>query len=237
MTKPIPSPVVDLTEPNFAETLAMLGVTGQATYAPLGTPVPVGLDKLAAPAVNLGWFSDEGLTEQITEEKAEFTPWQTDSAIRTSTTKKEFTFGFTLWTIGGLANAMRYGVPVDRMKWVEEGEYVEFTQGGEQLPDFRMQLTFDVVDGVKHRRFFLPNASVQEPAEVVYKKDEMVAYGFTVRANLSGEHGYSILRRFKEGWKPGTQGSTLEAGKGVRDYGDWSADVNADTSGDSGGTA
>lgn len=217
---------IPLSDPNFAVELALLGATGSMSYAPLGTALPEGMQAYSSPIVNLGWMADDGLSEAIAEEQNSFTPWQAKGPIRTSVSTREFTFSATVWSLGGLANALRYGVPEDQMEWIEDEEYVEFTQGGEDhIEDYRFMLPIDVLDGEKHRRFILPEASVAERSDITYTKGDLTGYPFTFRANLSHEHGFSILRRFKEGWKPGTAGSMLTGSAESRSLGDWSTPV------------
>lgn len=217
---------VDTTAPNFDLELSLLGVTGSAHYAAVGATLPTGLEAYTEPFVNLGWISDEGLTESISEEKTAWTPWQSVGPIRSQVTSQQFTFQLTLWSIGGLANALRYGVPESDMSYDDVGEFVEFTQGGEIPKDFRFVLPLDLLDGDKHRRFILPSASVEERGDVIYTKSELVGYPFTFAANLDPSIGFSIMRRFKEGWKPGTSGSLLTSG-GAASLGDWHERVTA----------
>ena len=213
---------VDLTDPNFNAQLVSLGVTGTIHYAPYGTDAPEGLEAYEAPYVNLGWISDEGLTEAISRESNSFTPWQSNSPVREAASSEEFTFSATLWTIGGLANAMRYGVPESEMDYNEEGKFAEFTQGGDLPEEFRYGLGFDILDGSKHRRFLLPAASAIDPSDVTYQKGDLIGYPMTWRANVDNALGYSILRRFKEGWRPGYVGADGNDDLKVRDLGDWS---------------
>ena len=217
---------VDTTAPNFDLELSLLGVTGSAHYAAVGATLPTGLEAYTEPFVNLGWISDEGLTESISEEKTAWTPWQSVGPIRSQVTSQQFTFQLTLWSIGGLANALRYGVPESDMTYDDVGEFVEFTQGGEIPKDFRFVLPLDLLDGDKHRRFILPSASVEERGDVIYTKSDLVGYPFTFAANLDPSIGFSIMRRFKEGWKPGTSGSLLTSG-GAASLGDWHERVTA----------
>lgn len=219
---------IDLTDPNFQTELMQIGVTGTFTYGPLGTELPTGLQPYETPFVNGGWISDEGLTESIAEEVASFTPWQSKGAVKESASTREFTFNFTLWTIGGLANALRYGVSSDEMEWDEEEQTVTFDQGGEdQIEIPRFFSNFDILDGPKHRRFILPESSRIEPSDVTYNKGALIGYPMTVKANLSNEHGFSIRRIFKEGWKPGTSGSLLAGSQASKSLGDWSTPVEA----------
>lgn len=114
------------------------------------------------------------------------------------------------------------------MTWDDEEMFAEFDQGGALPPEFRFMLPIDVLDGEKHRRFILPAASVTEPGDVTYTKGELVGYPFTWKANYDPASGYSIKRRFKEGWKPGTSGSLLAGAGEAPSLGDWSTPVTAD---------
>lgn len=228
---------IPMESPNFATELALLGVTGSLSYAPHGTAIPQGMAPYSDPVVNLGWLADDGLTEAMNEESNGFTPWQSDGPIRTSITSREFTFNATLWSIGGLANALYYGVPEEDMAWNEEadatgGGYVEFEQGGTLPPDFRFMLPIDVIDGDKHRRFILPAASVSERSDVTYQKGELTGYPLTFKANFDAVAGCSVIRRFAEGWKPGTAGTLLGGTTKTASLGEWHEPVTGDTSGD-----
>lgn len=214
---------VDLTDPNFNSLLVSLGVTGSIHYAPYGTKAPEGLQTYSKPWVNLGWLSEDGITESLSRESNSFTPWQSNSPVREASSSEEFTFSATLWTIGGLANAMRYGVPEEKMTYNDKGKYVEFKQGEDLPEEFRFPLAFDILDGDKHRRIILPAASVIDPSDVTYNKGDLIGYPMTWRANFDGDAGYSVLRRFKEGWRPGQSGIDKSAGAvEIRDLGDWS---------------
>ena len=228
---------VDLTDPNFNAQLVSLGVTGTIHYAPYGTDAPKGLEAYEPPFVNLGWISDEGLTEAISRESNSFTPWQSNSPVREAASSEEFTFSAVLWTIGGLATAMRYGVPESEMDYDEKGKFAQFTQGGELPEEFRYGLGFDILDGEKHRRFYLPAASAIDPSDVTYQKGDLIGYPMTWRANVDNALGYSILRRFKEGWRPGFVGAEGSDALKVRDLGDWSKRSASTPSTDSGSTS
>ena len=48
---------VDLTEPNYAAELALIGVTGALHYAPYGTPLALNMAQYEKPHVDFGCFS------------------------------------------------------------------------------------------------------------------------------------------------------------------------------------
>lgn len=221
---------MDFKDPNFSAELARLGVTGTMSYAPYGTPLPPAnvLDKYSAPIVNLGWISDSGITEAVNEESNSFTPLQAVGPIKSAISSRELTFQATFWSIGGLANALYYGVPESSMSYDAASGITSWEEGAQLPEDFRFVLPIDILEGEKHRRYLLPAASVVERGDIVHTKTEMTGYQITFRANLDPVLGYAIRRMFREGWKPGTAGSLLAAT--TPSLGDWSADVNADTS-------
>lgn len=212
---------VDLQKPNYAHQLLSMGVTASVHYAPIDTPIPDGMDAYSnEKIVDLGWLDDSGLTEEFNPESNSFTPWQAETPIREQTISREFTFNFTLWSASGLANSMYYDVPVDEME--EKSGYVEFTQGGSLPNQNRFRLFIDLIDGDKHRRFILPNASVSSRDGITYSKSEITGYGLTVKANFDSDAGAAVIRRFAEGWKPGTQGTTISAGDdSAKGLGEW----------------
>ncbi|MFS0144577.1 phage tail protein [Corynebacterium striatum] len=224
---PVATPKVDLSAPNYSTQLLNLGVTGKFTYAPPGTEMPKNMADYEKPFVDLGWISDAGITEALNEERNSWTPWQAQGSQRSQVATQEFTFQATVWSIGGLANALYYGVAVEDMELDTETGVVSFEQGQSLPEEFQFRLCIDVIDGKKARRFLLPAASVSERGEIVYTKTDLVGYQFTFKTNLDNELGYSIRREFLEGWKPGQAGSTLEADNSGRNPGDWSTTPGA----------
>lgn len=219
---PVATPKVDLSAPNYSTQLLNLGVTGKFTYAPPGTEMPKNMADYEKPFVDLGWISDAGITEALNEERNSWTPWQAQGSQRSQVSTQEFTFQATVWSIGGLANALYYGVAADDMSFDTESGVVSFEQGQSLPEEFQFRLCIDVIDGKKARRFLLPAASVSERGEIVYTKTDLVGYQFTFKTNLDNVLGYSIRREFLEGWKPGQAGSTFEADNSGRNPGDWS---------------
>lgn len=219
------SNLVDLSQANFARELALLGVTGVAHYAPYGTKLPESMEKLDKPWTALGWCNDSGISESQSEEKNEFSVWQSTENLREQINKREYTFKLTALSIGGLANALYYSVPEDMMAWDEETGVASFEQGGTIPEDYIFSLVIDIVDGHKARRIVIPKATVSERGDVNYTRSDLVGYEFTFKANLDAGAGYSVKRLFKEGWKPGTEGTMLAGAASENGLGDWSKDV------------
>lgn len=219
---------INTAAPNYADELAMLGVTGALNYAPKGTELPTAIAKLEAPYVDLGWISDAGLSESLNQERNDWTPWQANNPIRGQVTQEDVQFTVTLWSISGLANALYYGVPESDMVFDEETGVTTFEQGKELPEDFKFALVIDIVDGKKSRRFAMPNVTVAERGEITYGKEDLVGYELTLRASFDAKAGFSIRRMFNEGWKPGTSGSTLAGKTADASLGEWHKDVNGE---------
>lgn len=212
----------DLTAGNYAVELAMIGVTGSLHYAPHGTPLCLDMQNYPVPYVDFGWISDDGLTEELSEDRNDWTPWQSTDALRSQVTKRDVTFKAVIWSISGLANAMQYAVPEEDMAYDPRTGITSFEQG-DKIPDnYNFVLSVDIVDGDKARRFIMPNAEIIERGSVKYTRGDLVGYEFTFQAKYDKASGFSIRREFREGWKPGTTGTALAGTEKVKSLGDWS---------------
>lgn len=184
--------------------LARVGVTGAAFTAPLGTAIPAAFDAPAAPWVDLGAISEEGLSEGRDEDRQEWTPWQSVSPIRTELTTSTKTFSFTAWETSATTVSLYYQVPVASMTNVAAGTgnvppaHVTFDEAARPKPDPRAWI-FDIFDGDNRRRFILPRAEVTDRGEITYASAELIGYQLTITA-YPGSDGVSIRRRFMEGW-------------------------------------
>lgn len=213
---------IDTSAANYADVLALLGVTGAMYYSPKGTAMPEGIAALNPPHVDFGWLSDGGITESLNAERNDWTPFQSTTPIRGQVTKQDFQFKTVVWSISGLANALYYGVPESDMRFNESTGVTTFEQGKELPPDFKFGLVVDIVDGKKARRHCMPNVSVIDRGDIVYSKEDLVGYEMTFRASYDPDAGYSVRRMFKEGWKPGHAGTTLTDENKDASLGDWS---------------
>jgi len=112
--------VPDVTTGLDAE-LARLGVTGALRTGPLGSTLPTSMTPWAAPIINLGYISDDGITESRSEERTEFTSWQSLTPIRTELTTRQTTFQATLWETNWNTISLYYQVGLDDVTLDETG--------------------------------------------------------------------------------------------------------------------
>ncbi|AXH49656.1 hypothetical protein [Gordonia alkanivorans] len=191
----------------FKADAARVGVTGRIDIASLtAASLPRDMSNLTTTGpggwTNLGYISDDGVTEGRDEDNQEFVPWQENSAIRYEITKSVVTFEFTLWQSTLATAGFYYGVSADDMLVNADGS-VFFDESGK--PDVTQhKLVLTVVDGSRARRTCLAAAQVTERGEVTYKSDEMIGYNVTV-TGFPGEDApdgntLSCRRIFMEGW-------------------------------------
>jgi hypothetical protein len=198
----------------FKAEAARIGVTGRIDIAPEGTPLPKDMSDLDPEVfTNLGYISDDGVTEARDEDNQEFVPWQENTAIRYEITRSVVTFEFTLWQSTLATAGYYYGVKKEDMFLNADGS-VFFDEKGKPAVN-RDVLVLTVVDGAHARRSALPASQVTERGEITYKSDEMIGYNVTVTGFPGGEDGTSCRRIFLEDWD--TEGIT-EAGGGVETF-------------------
>lgn len=183
--------------------LARLGVTGALRVAPVGTAAPTGMDTWTDGWIDLGYISDDGITESVDEDTEDFTPWQSSTPIRTEITRSTKTFSLTLWETSAATVSLYYRVPEADMSTSADG-VVEFTEGGKPARDLR-SFGIDVIDGTYHRRIILPQAEVTERGDITYKSDTMIGYEITISA-YPDRNGVAVRRSFSEGWSPSGDG-------------------------------
>lgn len=176
--------------------LARVGVTGTAFVAPLATTIPTALAVPGTGWADLGAISEDGLSESRDEDRAEFTPWQSVSPIRTEITSASKTFSFTCWESSAQVISLYYQTPTTSMTTATD--VVSFDEAARPSPMYRMFI-FDIFDGTNQRRIVCPRAEVTERGDITYSSGEMIGYEFTVTA-YPGTDGVAVRRLFKEGW-------------------------------------
>ncbi len=190
--------------------LARLGVTGALWVAPLGSTLPTGMEAWPSDFVDLGYISDDGVTESVDEDTEEFTPWQSATPIRTEITSSTKTFQCTLWESKAATLSLYYRVPESDMS-VDEDGVVSFEEAGKPTRDLRM-FGLDVIDGTYRRRIILPYGEVTERGDISYTSDEMIGYEVTISA-YPDSNGVAVRRMFQEGWNLAGVGSGGDSGE------------------------
>lgn len=165
--------------PNVANvTTGKPAVTGAVFRAPVGTTLPTDATTALDNAfVELGYVSEDGITNTNTPESDNIKAWGGQVVLVVQTEKSD-EWGLTLLeslnpnvlkTVYGDANVTQTGTAITVQATAEE------------LADQSYVFEMLLKGGVK-QRVVIPTGSISEVGEVVYKDDEAVGYELTIIA-------------------------------------------------------
>lgn len=168
-----------------------VAVTGGLWLAPISGSVPVDADTpMASPYLDMGYISDEGVTENRDRSTNNIIAWQNADVVRTVITESSITLSGTLIETKKETIEFWYAATIDPLDG--SVEIVPSSTGG------RRRAVLDYVDGTKFVRLFLPQAENLEVGELVYSSGEPVGYPFTITGYPDGTLGYSAKKWFSE---------------------------------------
>jgi hypothetical protein len=175
---------------------ALVGASGVAFTADVGSAAPTALDALPVAYADLGYISQDGMTAAVDEERQSWTPWGALSPIRTQVTSSTKTYAITAWETNRTVLSLYHKVPVTDLAADATTGIVEFGESDKPAPD-RRSFVFDIFDGDANRiRIYIPLGEVTERGDVVYKSDDLVGYPMTISA-YPGPDGKSVFRTMK----------------------------------------
>jgi hypothetical protein len=156
-----------------------VALTGAVMSADLGTAAPI--DPTVAWGtgwVDLGYISEDGVTEAYADDTNEIKAWQGGATVRTVITGSTATYAFTAIEtnlealsryhkgstftddgLGGFTTVEVVGATADLRAW-----------------------GFDIIDGSNHIRIILEKAEVTERGDIVYNNSDPIGYELTVTA-------------------------------------------------------
>lgn len=151
-----------------------VGVTG-ALYRgdDTATPPTDATTPLASGYVDLGYFSEDGVTETRDRSTQTILGWQNGDILREVVTESGITFQGVLVETKKETVELYYGTTV-----AADGSViiVPSKTGG------RAPFVLDVVDGDNYIRANIPSGEVTEVGEQVYRNGEPIGYEVTIRA-------------------------------------------------------
>lgn len=153
-------------------------LTGAVYVAPSGTTYPADpTSAWDAGFLDLGYLSEDGITEAHSADWNQIRAWQNRTVVRQLLTGSEATFAFTLLETTATGLEVYHGGSVV----VDQGGDVYRMEVVEPEEDYRVW-GLDVVDGDDHIRIIIPDGTVTETGDIVYQNGEAVGYPITVSA-------------------------------------------------------
>lgn len=155
-------------------------VDGGIYFAPAGTTAPTNATTaLASTFKNLGYISEDGVTNSLSKETNEIKEWGGDT-VDTVLTGQSDTFKFkfiesfnidTLKCIYGTSNVS------------ESSGAITVTVNAAEAPSGVYVIDM-IQKGNRMKRIVIPNGKITELGDIVYKADEAVGYDVTLSAAL-----------------------------------------------------
>lgn len=173
-------------------------VGGAVFVAPKGTAVPTdATTELATSFVNVGFISEDGVTNEIETDSEEIKAWGGDIVLNPQTSRAE-RYTFTMIETNATALKLAFGadnVSVDS----SSGAITIKHNGNEKEENVVVIETLIGTDRIK--RQVIPRGKNTELGEIVYKDDEVMGYETTITAQLdeNGNTAYEYIATIKEG--------------------------------------
>lgn len=165
-----------------ADDLMIVGTDGGGWCAPLGTAQPANVNTYPpAPWLALGGISEDGLVVGFDEDTSQITPWGRTTPSRTIITSSVRTFQITALETGRpIVQSLMYRIPLEDLTPDEDG-VTAFAEDGSATPD-RRSFLFDIYDGSRIRRFYVPEGEITDRGDTTFKQDEPSTYEWTISA-------------------------------------------------------
>jgi hypothetical protein len=149
----------------------MVGVTGGAYVAPEGTTLPTdATTSLNGAFVEVGYLSEDGISQSISEDITDLVAWQNADVVRKIQTSHDVTYSFTMIETTDVTLETFYGNYA--------AGAVEIT--ADQLP--RQSWVLSVVDGTDLIRIVIPEGQIIERGDLVFQNGDAVGYPITITA-------------------------------------------------------
>ena len=156
----------------------LVALTGAIYVADTGTTLPTtAAGAWAAGFTDLGYLSEDGISEEPEDDTAEIKAWQNGDTVRTLITGSKLNFAFTLIETTAAGLELYY-----------KGATVTGTGVGPAAIEIKNPTAekhafgFDVIDGDRLIRWTVGAGEVAERGSITYKNDEAVSFPLTITA-------------------------------------------------------
>lgn len=154
-----------------------VGITGELSVAAVNSTAPTSsVSSLDSAFTGLGYVGEDGVTVTPNDSVDAIRAWQNSARVRTVRTEQDWTFQCALIESKGKVAELYYRgtvAVVSAGQWSLLPDTVS--------PDERA-FVFDVIDGSKHKRYYIPRGEVTERGEIVYSNGEAIGFNVTITA-------------------------------------------------------
>jgi hypothetical protein len=162
-----------------------VGLSGAVYKAPFGTVAPTNATTaLTVAYVDLGYLSDDGVTEAWADSSQDIKAWQAATVVRSAVTGSSGSLSFTLIeTKGSVLAAFHRGSAV------VESPVGTFKLAVKPIVSDPACWVLHVIDGLKLIRMVVNNGEIIERGDIMYKNGEPVGYPVKLQCypDLNGE--------------------------------------------------
>lgn len=162
-----------------------VGTTGAIYVGATSATAPTGADSSLTGFTELGYVSQDGVTETRDRSTNQIRAWQNSDLVREVVTEATATFQCVLLETTAETLSAYYGATVDPADGSIEID--PSATGG------RQSFVIDLVDGTDAIRTYVPSGEILSVGEQVYQNGEPVGYDVTITAYASAA-GYSFKK-------------------------------------------
>lgn len=162
----------------------VVGVTGKVYVGATSATAPTTTTSTLTGFAELGYVSADGVEYAIDKSTNQIRAWQNSDLVRESVTEGTVTYKFTLLETNLDVLKAYYGVSTITSGKVQVNPV---NTGG------RQSFVFDVVDGAKAIRHYVPAGEILAVEPIKVANGEAITYGVTVTAYASGGRANDIF--------------------------------------------
>lgn len=183
-------------------------IAGAISYAPVGTTLPTNATAALDEAFkNLGYISEDGLTNANSMETDEIKAWGGDIVANPQTAKPD-TFTATFIEVLNIdVLKLVYG---DANVSGTLADGIEVLASSAELGEVVMVVDM-ILKGNTLKRIVIPQAQITEIGDIVYKDDELAGYEVTLAAHPSAAIQYGTHKEYIQ-TAPATAGTKTTKG-------------------------
>lgn len=149
----------------------LVGTTGGVHIAPEGTTLPTNTTTaLNAAFDEVGYISDDGVTQSISEDITDLKAWQNGDVVRKIQTSHDLTYQFTM---------------IETSDVTLEAYYGNYAAGAVQITGTQLDhhaWVLEVEDGDDDIRIVIPDGQITERGDIVYQNGDAIGYPVTITA-------------------------------------------------------